>query len=88
MPKFIVIHGNIKTAGGWQHVGTEVELSDEERAHIDPRGELLATPQQFADLQAIEKAEKRLEESKKAAKAAPTATPAPKPTEPHKADKK
>jgi hypothetical protein len=39
MPKFVVTHGSHKTGRDWARTGDTVELSAEEKAHLDPTGE-------------------------------------------------
>lgn len=77
MPKFIITHGSVITArpleadgspkkGGKQtvlSVGDEIELSPEDRKHIDPTGTQFVTPEMFADLKKAADAHLALEQA-------------------------
>jgi hypothetical protein len=65
MPKFIVIHGSIKTgAGSYAKVGEEVDLSAEE---AEAMPDTVATPAQFAALKAQADAAEKAEAAMKKA---------------------
>jgi hypothetical protein len=94
MPKFIITHGSIIQArpvgtdgkplpGGKQKalsVGDSIECSAEERAHMDPSGMQLVTPEVFAemrkqaDAQAAVEAAQLAENTKPKAKGLPAKT--------------
>lgn len=62
MPKFHVISGSLILGSRGQQqtlgVGAEVELSDEEKKSIDPKGEVLVTAAAFADLKRAAEAQR------------------------------
>lgn len=61
MPKFIVLHGSLKTETGVKTVGDSVELDEKFVKQQDPHGVLFATPEQFAAIQKKVAAEEELE---------------------------
>lgn len=62
MPKYIVTHGSLKSAAGVAKIGDTVEMSEEERKHLDPHGNKFATPEVAAELAKADAATKRAAE--------------------------
>lgn len=59
--KVTVAHGSLKTGPGkFAKVGDEVEMSEEERKHLDPTGTKFLSPPKFAALKQKQDAEKIL----------------------------
>lgn len=65
MAKYIVVHGSIKTGSASVHVGEPIEMSDEDKASVDPEGRLLVTPEVFEALKQQAEAQERLEAAMK-----------------------
>lgn len=79
MPTFIITHGSVILArplnadgkpvsGGKQRslvIGDSIELTPEERAHMDPSGTQLVTPEVFAEMKKSADAAAALEEASK-----------------------
>lgn len=57
MPKYTLLHGGLKTADGFKPAGSEVELTTDEAAKINARGE-------HVKLTAVLKAEAEAEKKK------------------------
>jgi hypothetical protein len=82
MAKYIVTHGTIISGKELIGLGGSVEMSPEDKGHIDPDGNKLATPEVYEQMQRASVALKAVEEAK--AKPAPKAeakpsSPAPTP---------
>jgi predicted HAD superfamily Cof-like phosphohydrolase len=62
MPQYIITHGSFVTSQGVKVTGDAIELSESDRAHLDPLNEKLAAPDTWKKLQAKAQLEKELSE--------------------------
>ncbi len=79
MAKYVVIHGSFIAGKTVTGIGGSIELTDEERAHLDPLNEKLAAPEAFGAMQQVKQATAVIEAAK---------APAPKTVKPEPAPKK
>ena len=79
MPKYIVTHGSFVAGKAVTGIGGELEMSAEEKAHLDPDGNKLATPEVYAAMQKKAEAEAVLVKAAEAPKPKAEAKPEPKP---------
>lgn len=79
MAKFIVAHGSLITGKTAAQIGDAVELSPEEKAHLDPDGNKFVTPEVFDAMQKKTSAQAVIDTSSKP-KASKPAPPPPAPT--------